>query len=167
MENVSIVVAMARNYVIGSGGKLPWHLPIDLEHFQKLTVGHTVIMGRKTYESIRDKLGGPLPKRVNIVVSKTMDICANECVVVRSLEEAFELTSNQDEVFVIGGQQIYELALPFANRIYMTLINKNFSGDARFPVFDASKWRPIDLQVPPIGGNDEPSCTFVILERGE
>lgn len=166
MENVSIVVAMARNYVIGSGNKLPWHLPVDLRHFQKLTDGHTVIMGRKTYESICDKLGGPLPGRVNIVVSKTMNICAKECVVVRSLEEAFELTSNQDEVFVIGGQQMYELALPFANRIYMTLINKNFPGDAFFPIFDALKWRPIDLRVPPIGGSDEPSCTFIILERG-
>lgn len=128
---LAIIVAAARNGVIGRNNQLPWHLPQDLKYFKAVTLGKPVIMGRKTYESI----GRPLPGRANIVITRDLSWCANGVEVVHSFDEALELASGVDvsEVMVIGGAEIYKAALPVAHRIYLTRIDLEPEGDAFFP----------------------------------
>jgi len=140
---VSIIAAMARNRVIGKDGKMPWHLPGDLKRFKKLTTGHIVIMGRKTYESI----GKPLPNRTNIVVTGKADYDVSQAVVVHSLETAIsrarqisECHGPPKEIFIIGGAKIYEQTMDFADRIYLTHIDAIFEGDTYFPEIDGKIW---------------------------
>lgn len=135
---VSLIAAVAANGVIGDNNALPWRLPEDLRRFKALTLGHPVIMGRKTFESI----GRPLPGRRNIVISRNREYAAAGCEVAASLEAALEACRNgSDEVFIIGGAQIYAEALPLAQRLYLTEISRDFEGDARFPAFDRNRWR--------------------------
>jgi dihydrofolate reductase len=131
---LSIVVATAENHVIGNENKLIWHLPADLKYFKSLTSGHCVIMGRKTYDSI----GKPLPNRVNIVISRDKNLEIEGCLVAHSLEEAIEVAQSakpNDEIFVIGGANVYEQALRLTSKIYLTKVHENFEGDTyfRFP----------------------------------
>jgi dihydrofolate reductase len=134
---VSLVAAVAANGVIGSGNALPWHLPEDLRRFKAITLGHPVIMGRKTYESI----GRPLPGRRNIVVSRNAAFVATGCETAASLEAAIAACAGSaEEIFVIGGAQLYAEALPRARRLYLTEIRREFPGDARFPEFDRKDW---------------------------
>lgn len=137
---ISIVVAMTRERVIGCQGKIPWRLPADLIHFRQLTVDHPVIMGHLTYQSIKERLKKPLPERKNIVLSRQTKNLPG-CTVVPSWPEAVQAAGSAPEVFVIGGAQIYQLALPAADYIYQTLILKRFSGDVLFPPLEQSQWR--------------------------
>lgn len=139
MSNLSIIVAISSNRVIGCENRLLWHISEDLKRFKSLTSGHTVIMGRKTYESI----GRSLPNRRNIVISRNVDLAYEACEVVSSLEEAMKATSAEDEVFVIGGGEIYRLAMDKASRIYLTIVNKEYEGDTFFPEIDTSKWEKV------------------------
>lgn len=132
----SIIVAVARNGVIGDKNRLLWHIAEDLRHFKALTTGHPVVMGRKTYES----LGRPLPNRTNVVVTRQR-IEIPGCTVVHSLEEALASFGPDEEVFVIGGAQIYAEALPLADRFYLTRVERDYEGDTRFPAWDESEWR--------------------------
>jgi len=134
---VSLVAALARNRVIGAGDRLPWHLPEDLRRFKRLTMGAPVIMGRKTHDSI----GRPLPGRRNIVVTRQADARWDGCEVARSLDDAIALAADAPEVFVIGGGELYRLALSRADRLYLTLIDADYEGDAFFPEFDPADWR--------------------------
>lgn len=135
---LALIAAVAANGVIGADNALPWRLPEDLKRFKALTLGHPVIMGRKTFESI----GRPLPGRRNIVVSRNREYAAAGCEVAASLEAALKSCRNgSDEVFVIGGAQIYAEALPLAQRLYLTEIRAEFAGDARFPEYDRGAWR--------------------------
>ena len=134
---VYLVAAVAENGVIGANGKLPWHLPEDLQHFKRLTVGHPVIMGRKTWESI----GRPLPNRTNIVVSRRSDFHAAGASVASSLEDALALCAGSGPVFVIGGSEVYRAALPYATGLVLTRIHRSFEGDARFPAIDPAAWK--------------------------
>src|ERR1700753_4239037 len=118
---VSIVVAISENHAIGKDNKLLWYLPRDLKHFKEITSGHTVIMGRKTYESV----GKPLPNRRNIIVTR-QDITIAGCEVVNSIEAAIELCKTQHEVFIIGGAEIYKQAMHLTDRIYLTIVHQNF-----------------------------------------
>ena len=136
MSNLSIIVAMSSNRVIGVNNTLPWHLSEDLKHFKSLTTGHTIIMGRKTYESI----GRPLPNRRNIVISRNSNTSYEGVEVVYSLEDAFSISTNDKEVFVIGGSNIYEQALSFVDQLYITEIKKSFLGDAFFPEINKQIW---------------------------
>lgn len=143
---ISIIAAMARNRVIGRGNSLPWRLPADLERFKRLTMGHCLLMGRKTFESI----GRALPGRSTIVISRQREYSPPGVLVARSLDEALSFAAGRvkfkvdaDEVFVAGGAQIYEQALPRAGRMYLTLIDADFEGDAFFPEFDESAWRVV------------------------
>jgi len=136
VPKLSIIVAMSSNRVIGVNNSLPWHLSEDLKHFKTLTTGHTIIMGRKTYESI----GKPLPNRRNIVISRNLNAFYGGIEVVHSLEDAFSTSSNDDEVFIIGGSNIYEQSLHLAEYLYITEIKKAFEGDAFFPEIDKSLW---------------------------
>ena len=127
---------MSSNRVIGVNNTLPWHLSEDLKHFKSLTTGHTIIMGRKTYESI----GRPLPNRRNIVISRNSNTSYEGVEVVHSLEDAFSISTNDKEVFVIGGSNIYEQALSFVDKLYITEIKKSFLGDAFFPEINKQIW---------------------------
>lgn len=138
--NVSIIVAVSRNLVIGKDNQLIWKLSADLKRFKALTTGHTIIMGRKTFDSI----GKPLPDRTSIVITRQKDYKIEGCVVVNSLEEALEKSSDQEEVFVIGGGAIYKEALAKANKVYYTKVHKNFEGDTFFPVLNLKEWESVN-----------------------
>ena len=133
---VSLVAAMSENRVIGRSGGLPWRLPRDLQHFKRLTVDHTVIMGRKTFAEVNR----PLANRRNVVITHNPEFRPHGVTVVPSLNEALALGATEDEVFVIGGGEIYRLALPRADRIYLTVVHAVVEGDTFFPAFEGSAW---------------------------
>lgn len=137
---ISLIVAKAENNVIGSSNELPWYLPKDLKHFSQITTGHTVIMGRKTYESIIARIGKPLPNRKNVIVSRQTDFIAPDCVVVSSIEEAIRNIPEDEEVFILGGAQIYQQALPLVNRLYITHVHSKPEGDILFPEINLEEW---------------------------
>jgi dihydrofolate reductase len=158
---ISIVAALARNRAIGRGNTMPWRLPEDLKRFKRLTMGHAVIMGRKTFESI----GSPLPGRNNIVITRSNGWSASGCVVAHTLETALLAAANDEEAFVIGGAQIYALALPLARRLHMTEIERDFEGDAFFPEFDRARWREVSREPYTSGGAEGFDYAFVDYER--
>ena len=133
---VSLIVAMTERGVIGRDGQLPWHLSADLRRFKRITMGHSIVMGRKTYESI----GRPLPGRTSIVISRQQDFRCDGVKVAPSLDEALRLATGE-EVFIIGGAEIYQLALPLARRIHLTRVRANIDGDVFFPKIDWSQWQ--------------------------
>jgi dihydrofolate reductase len=137
VPRVYLVAAVARNGIIGAGGQLPWHLPEDLKHFRKITLGHPVIMGRRTWES----LGKPLPGRENIVVSRRAGFEAPGASVAASVEGAIALCTGEPVAFVIGGADIYAAALPLADGLVLTEIDRDYDGDTRFPQWDRDAWR--------------------------
>jgi dihydrofolate reductase len=137
VPRVYLVAAVARNGIIGGEAQLPWHLPEDLRHFRKITLGHPVIMGRRTWES----LGKPLPGRENIVVTRTPGFEAPGASVAASLESAIALCAGEPVAFVIGGAEIYAAALPLADGLMLTEIGADYAGDTRFPDWDRAAWR--------------------------
>jgi dihydrofolate reductase len=137
---ISLIVAMAKNRVIGDRGVMPWHLSADLKKFRKITTGFPVIMGRKTYQSI----GRPLPNRTNIIISRDTDYSAEGCLVFNDLNEALSHACElANEVFIIGGSTLYEALLPVADSLYITQIHQEFAGDTWFPVFDKHDWTEV------------------------
>ena len=141
---ITLIAAMAENRVIGRDNALPWHLPADLARFKQRTEGHVVIMGRRTFESV----GRPLPNRRSIVITRKRDYHPPGAEIARSLEEALERAreSKQDEVFILGGAEIYALALPDVDRLEFTIVHADVSGDTFFPECDLSEWTLIDQQ---------------------
>lgn len=137
MPIISFVVAMDRNRLIGRDNELPWHLPADLKHFKAVTMGKPIVMGRKTFESI----GRPLPGRRNIVISRDHGYQAPGCEVFNGLEQALAALADEEEIAIVGGMGIFTLALPLADKMYLTVIDEVFEGDAWFPPFDESGWR--------------------------
>jgi dihydrofolate reductase len=138
----SIIVAFDRNFLIGNGNKLPWHLPADLSHFKKITSGNTIVMGRKTYESI----GKALPNRENIVISRNPDYKVGDAVVVSSVTAALAGCKSEKEIFFIGGSEIFKEALPHVTNLYLTRIDHQFEGDIFFPQLDFSGWKLISKE---------------------
>lgn len=134
---ISIIVAIARGGVIGGHNTLLWHISEDLRRFKQITTGHPVIMGRKTYES----LGRPLPNRTNVVITRQSDYKANGCTVAGSLEQAIAMFSQQQELFIIGGAEIYTQAMPIAQRLYITDVEDDYQGDTYFPQWDKQQWK--------------------------
>ena len=134
---VYLVAAVAANGIIGANGELPWRLPEDLAHFKRLTLGHPLVMGRKTWESLR----GPLPGRENIVVTRTAGYEAPGAAIAGSLEGALALCIGEPVVFVIGGSRLFAEALPLAAGLVLTEIHRDFPGDTWFPEYDRSRWR--------------------------
>ena len=151
---VKIIVAMSKNRVIGDSNALIWHLPEDLKRFRQLTTGNTIVMGRKTYESI----GKPLPNRRSIIITRDPDYSVEGCEVVNSLEEAL-LLSNSD-CFIIGGGEIYRQAIDLADRIYLTLIDKEFEGDTSFPEIEG--WVEVSCED---FRNEDFAYSFIQYER--
>lgn len=136
---ISIIVAVAKNGVIGCHNRLIWHMSEDLKRFKALTIGHPIIMGRKTFESI----GRPLPGRTNIVVSRNTELKIDGVSVVGSIQEAIDMLPQEDEIFIIGGGQIYEQALPLTSKIYLTLVDQTPDGDTFFPEITQDEWREV------------------------
>lgn len=134
---ISIIVAMAQNRTIGINNTLPWRCPEDLKHFKSLTMGHHMIMGRKTYDSI----GKPLPGRTTVVVTRNPGLKIEGCIVTHSLEQAIAACAGDDEIFIVGGAELYTQALPLADTIYLTEIQQEVMGDAHFPAFKQQEWR--------------------------
>lgn len=163
---VSIVVAMSENNVIGNKNDIPWRLPEDLKHFKELTWGHPVIMGRKTFESIIARIGKPLPGRTNIVLSRGKQDLQG-AFLVHNLKAALRKaradahTHEENEIFIIGGAQIFAQALLFADRIYLTRIHKYIKGDAWFPQIDLHEWKKRDKAF----FEGDPSYSFITLDR--
>lgn len=157
----SLVVAMARNRVIGRDNQLPWRLPADLAYFKQVTMGHPIIMGRRTWESI----GRPLPGRQNIVVTRQRDYQAAGCTVVGSLDQAWAAAGDAGEVCVIGGTSIFAEALPSADRIHLTEVDAEVPGDTYFPPFDRSEWVEREVSRQPVDARHEYAFRIVVLER--
>ncbi|MBV8032867.1 MAG: dihydrofolate reductase [Betaproteobacteria bacterium] len=140
---IYLVAAVASNGVIGANGQLPWRLPEDLKHFKALTLGHPIIMGRKTWESLG---GRPLPGRENIVVTRTAGYEAAGAAVAGSLDAAIALCAGEPVAFVIGGEALFKEALPIAAGLVLTEIQRAYGGDVRFPDYDRSKWREVQRE---------------------
>ena len=143
---ISTIVAMAKNNVIGKGGDLPWKLSADLKHFAKITKGHTVIMGRKTYESIFQRLGHGLPERKNIVITSQTDFQAPDCFIMPSISETIKNLPPEEEAFVIGGGKIYEQFLPITDKLYITEVLADIEGDTFFPTYNKEDWKLISSE---------------------
>ena len=158
---ISLIVAASTNNAIGIRGDLPWRLSGDLKRFKAVTMGKPIIMGRKTWDSI----GRPLPGRQNIVITRQPGFSAEGCDVVASVAEAVALAGDVDEVMVIGGSQIYELALPSADRIYLTRVHAQLDGDAFFPEVDESQWRLISEERQVADERNDFDYTFRIYDR--
>jgi len=148
VPEIVIIAAVARNRVIGKDNRLLWNIPEDMAHFKALTAGHTVIMGRKTWESLPPRFR-PLPGRRNIVISRQADYAAPGAELANSLENALKLASTVASVFVIGGEQIYRQAMAIADRLEITEVDLEPDGDAWFPEIDAVDWRETAKTTPP------------------
>ena len=160
-SRLSIIAAMARNRVIGARGRIPWRLPNELRLFKQTTMGHHVIMGRKTYESIRRLL----PGRTTVIVTRQADYQVAGAIVAHSLAKAIEACGADPEIFVIGGAELYREALPIANRIYLTTVDAAPAGDTHMPGFDLREWREISRQ-DYLPDDDHPyAYSFAIYDR--
>lgn len=140
MAEVIIIVAVAKNNVIGRDGTLPWHLPSDLKHFKKTTMGYPLIMGRKTYESI----GRPLPGRDNVVLTRNKELELPGCIVVHTMEEAIDHCRNAEKVFIIGGADIFRLAMPLTDTIIFTALERDVEGDVYLDPIDTDTFEIVD-----------------------
>ncbi len=162
---ISLIAAMGRNRVIGNKGKLPWHMPADLEYYKSKIKGKTVVMGRKTFDSMGNK---PLPNRTNIIITRDQNYKVEDALVVHSAEEAIkeaEKINPNQELMVIGGSEIYKEFLPRANRIYLTIIEGEFKGDAFFPEYDITEWKEVSYEEHERDKDNPYDYRFVVLER--
>lgn len=159
---VSLIVAMDEDGVIGRDNALPWHLPDDLKRFKALTMGKPILMGRKTFESI----GKPLPGRLNLVLTRSRDCKSEGVTVVHSIDEAIQRAADADELAVIGGEEVFRLALTSATRMYLTEVHARIGGDAKFPAFDRGGWRETERTQHPPDDRHAYAMTFTTLERG-
>lgn len=160
-SRLSIIVAMSRNGVIGKDNAIPWRLPGELALFKRVTMGHPIVMGRRTWESI----GRALPGRLNIVVTRNKAYAAPGATVVPSLEAALAAAAGATEIFIIGGAQLYAEALPRANRLYLTTVDTEVDGDTRMPAFDRRAWRTVATESHARDERNAFSYTLDVLER--
>ena len=157
----SLIAAMDINRVIGIENRLPWHLPIDMRRFREITRGHTVVMGRKTYESI----GKPLPNRHNVVLTRDRHFTADGCTVVHDIADVLGMDQEPAEIIIIGGAQIYRRTLRLATKLYLTYIDASFEGTETFPCIDSDDWQETDRIEHPVDEKNAYACTFVTLVR--
>jgi len=160
--SISIIFAMTDDAVIGIDNALPWKLPADMRWFRKHTLGKTILMGRKTFESFGAK---PLPERRNIIVTTDTNYNAKGIDIVHSLESGLALESDQEELMVIGGSNIYQQCLPLANRLYMTLVHADIKGDALFPTFDKADWIEQEVEHFEADEKHQHPYSFYVLDR--
>ena len=165
---ISLIVAHSSNRVIGIDGQLPWHIPDDLKYFKAITIGKPIIMGRKTFDSI----GKPLPGRLNIIITKNTDLTIEECVVVNNLEAAITEAKNyfktqnteQEEIFIIGGAQIFKQSMEFVNKIYITEVHAEYAGDVFFDELSDNDWIEVGRDLHD-SQNDKIPFSFVTYNR--
>ncbi len=163
---ISIIVAATLNRMIGEHNNFPWHLTDDMKHFRKITTGHTVIMGRGNYDHLMLRIGKMLPNRRSIVVTRNPNFTAPGVEVAHSLEEAFALAhADTEEVFIIGGAQMFESALPFVGRIYLTEIDVTMDGDAYFPVLNEDEWTEVSREEHAKDEKHEYSFRWLVFEK--
>lgn len=160
---ISIIVAVAEEGVIGGNNQLLWRISEDLKRFKAITTGHPVVMGRKTWES----LGRPLPNRTNVVISRNAAFEAVGATVVGSLEQAVAMLPDNEEIFIIGGGEIYRQAIGMANRIYLTQVHNKYEGDTTFPEIDSKKWKIVSREFHERGEKYEYPFEFINFERHE
>ncbi|MBI2655669.1 dihydrofolate reductase [Candidatus Woesearchaeota archaeon] len=156
-QTISLIAALGKNRVIGNENRLIWKIPADMKRFREITAGKSVVMGRKTFESI----GRPLPKRKNIIITRDKNFKAEGCIVVHALDGALK-AAGDGEIMIIGGAQIYAEFLPIAHKLYLTIIDKEFEGDAYFPEYDENEWKILRKEEHEDGGL---MYSFVDFER--
>jgi dihydrofolate reductase len=161
MKKISIIVAIAKNYAIGKDNKLLWHISADMKRFKKLTEGHQVIMGKLTYESLPVH---PLRNRKNIIISDNLEDLFEGCITVHSIEEAVELCSEEEESFIIGGGSVYRQFLPLSNKLYLTVVEKDFDADTFFHI-DLSQWQLIEREDHGPDDKNDFSYSFFTFEK--
>lgn len=161
MPQITLVAAMSRNHVIGRDGGMPWHLPADLAHFKSVTLGHPVLMGRKTFESI----GRPLPGRLNVVISRGQPTLPEGVLLAKSLDEAIAACGQAPELMVIGGGEIYRQAITRADRLALTLVDADIDGDTHFPGFSLPQWKLASMSVRPADDRNAHRLVFVDFRR--
>jgi dihydrofolate reductase len=162
-QKLSLIVAMARNGIIGKDNKLPWRLSIDLKRFRALTMGHHIVMGRRTFESI----GRLLPGRKTVIVSRNTQYKIEGALVVDSIDAAIKACRDDPEIFFIGGAELYRQVLDRAERIYLTEVEADVDGDAHFPPFDRSGWKETSREVFPANELNDYPHQFIVLDRVE
>ena len=160
---ISAIVAISKNRVIGADNDIPWYLPADLKYFKRTTLHHHIIMGRKTFQTI----GRPLPKRTNIVLTRDAFFIASGCLIAHTLDDALEIAFDTDaeEVFIIGGGQIYELAMPHLNKVYLTEVKVEVKGTVYFPDLPTSEWKEISSISHEPDEKNKYAYTFKVLEK--
>lgn len=158
---ISLIVAMSENRVIGRDGDLPWHLSADLRRFKQLTMGHHIIMGRKTFESI----GRLLPGRTTVVVTRQADYDVGGALVAGDLETAMQQAASDDEAFIVGGAEIYSLALPHVERLYVTRVHTEVRGDTLFPELETSRWQLVEQDRHPRDEKNDYDYSFCVYDR--
>ena len=157
----SIIVAVSENNVIGKDNGLPWKLSADLKRLKSLTMGHHILMGRKTWES----LGKPLPGRTNVVITTQKDYSAPGATLVNSLEEALTVSSGDNEIFIFGGAEIFRKSLPWVNKVYLTRVHAKIDGDAFFPKLDLLEWKIVEIHDHRADDKNEYDYSFITMER--
>lgn len=158
----SAIVATDSKGLIGKNNTLPWHLPADLKHFKELTTGHSIVMGRKTFDSLPK---GALPNRRNIVLSKNKTLQCTNAEVYHSPEQIFKATAAENEVFIIGGANIYNLFIPFLDKIYLTFIHHQFDGDTFFPALNPHQWSLISEEIKLADEKNKWDYSFRVYEK--
>lgn len=154
---IALIAAMAKNRVIGRNGQMPWHLPADLKHFKKITLHKPIVMGRKTFESI----GRPLPKRRNIVISGRSGLTIPEVEVYSSLEDMLYQLRDESEIMIIGGQVLFEQMLGMANKMYLTVIDAEITGDTYFPLWNQQEWQVVQRVLHEVDAENPLRCEFI------
>ena len=160
-RTVSLIVAMSRNRVIGNAGRIPWHLPAELQRFKRITMGHHIVMGRKTWESIARLL----PGRTSVIVTRDPTYAVPGAIVADSLRAAIAACLNEREVFIIGGAELFREALPYADRLYLTLVDAEVAGDTVMPEFDLAEWNAAETEAVPADGRNLLPFRFTRYER--
>lgn len=160
-STITLIAAAAENNALGKNGDLLWHLPDDFKRFKKLTTGHCIIMGRKTFETFPK----PLPNRTHIVITRQKNYKKEGCIVVHNLKDALNVSKDNAETFIIGGGEIYSLALPFANKIELTRVHESFEADAFFPELDLTKWKLIQEAYHPKDAHHKHDFTYLTYVR--
>jgi len=158
---LSIIVAMDRNRVIGNNDSLPWHISADLKNFKKITMAKPIVMGRKTHESI----GRPLPGRENIIITRDKSYQAEGCTVLNSIDEIFEHCKDDEEVMITGGSEIYKHTLDQATRLYLTEVHTEVKGDTFFPKFNLNKWNEVSRNTFKADEKNDFDYSFILLEK--
>lgn len=159
---INIIAAMSKNRVIGKNGEIPWHIPEDFHHFREVTINHPVVMGRKTFESI----GKPLANRTNIILTRNKNFQSDGCLVYSSIDEIIN-NYKDEKVMIIGGQEIYNQFMPYADVIYLTYVDQYFEGDAYFPEFEGENWLKVSEQKGIKNENNPYDYYFQIYKRKE